>query len=217
MEKEITRLERQKKNQHRINVFLNDEYGFAVHEDIIVKYRLKKGKMISEQDLEELLLADEVKRAEYYGIRYLGIRPRTEMELIKHLHEKGFVDETIHQVCETFREKKYLDDHQFAHQWVMERMHLKPRGRNLLRFELNRKGVDSNIIDDALDEISFIEELEAAKKILLKKYPRPLFSNGMEMRNKIGPFLQRKGFSYEVISSVLEQLKESLIQSEDLY
>lgn len=61
MEKEITRLERQKKHPHRINVFLNDEYGFAIHEDIIVKYRLLKGKKISEADIEELLLADEKK------------------------------------------------------------------------------------------------------------------------------------------------------------
>lgn len=216
MEKEITRLERQKKNQHRINVFLNGEYGFAVHEDIIVKYRLIKGKMISEEDVEELLLADEVKRAEYYGIRFLGIRPRTQMELIKHLHDKGFTDETIHQVCKTFHEKNYLDDQQFAHQWVMERMHLKPRGKQLLRYELNRKGVDSHIIDEAMDEISFEEELEAAKKIVLKKYSRPIFATGMEMRNKIGPFLQRKGFTYDVIISVLEQLKDSLIQGSDM-
>lgn len=215
MEKEITRLERQKKNKHRINVFLNDEYAFAVHEDIIVKYRLIKGKMISDEDLEELLLADEVKRAEYYGIRYLGVRPRTEMELIKHLHDKGFTDETIHQVCDTFLEKNYLDDRQFAHQWVMERMYLKPRGRNLLRHELNKKGVKPEVIDGALDEISLKEEIEVAKKIVLKKYPHPSFTNGMEMRNKIGPFLQRKGFTYEVIVPVLEQLKKSLIQKRD--
>lgn len=137
------------------------------------------------------------------------------MEIKKYLHDKGFTEETIQQVCETFKEKHYLDDHLFARQWIQERIQLKPRGRHLLRYELQRKGVDTQIIDEVIDEISFIDEVEMAKKIALKKYSRPVFSSEMDMKNKVGPFLRRKGFTYEVIYSVLEQLKDSLIQIED--
>lgn len=209
---EITKLERQKKNPQRINVFLNDEYAFAVHEDIIVKYRLLKGKTLQWEDIEDLLLADEIKRAEWYGIRYLGIRPRTELEMKNHLLEKGFTEDIIEKVFQSFREKKYLDDRQYAQQWVNERMRLKPRGRNLLRMELSRKGVNPLFIEEALNEVGKGEEEEAALQILLKKYANHRFGSFTEMRNKIGPFMQRKGFTFEVIVSVLEKAKEELVE-----
>lgn len=215
-EKEITLLERQKKNRHRVNVFLNGEYAFAVHEDIIVKYRLLKGKTLHTEDVDQLLLADELKRAEWYGIRYLGIRPRTEEEIKKHLHEKGFTDEMIEKVRQSFREKKYLDDRQYARDWVLERMRLKPRGKNMLRYELIQKGVDPGYIDEALERVGGEEEVEAAVQIALKKYSCIRFASFPEMRKKVGPFLQRKGFSFEVVVVVFERIKEELIeQAED--
>ena len=36
-------VEKQKQGRYRYNIFLNEEFAFSVHEDILVKHRLIKG------------------------------------------------------------------------------------------------------------------------------------------------------------------------------
>jgi regulatory protein len=40
--KKITKIEYQKKNKERFNIYIDDEYGFAVDISILIKYSLKK-------------------------------------------------------------------------------------------------------------------------------------------------------------------------------
>lgn len=51
----ITKITRQKRNEERYNIFLNDEYAFSVDESVLVKYRLTKGMTIDEWTLGELI------------------------------------------------------------------------------------------------------------------------------------------------------------------
>ena len=59
----ITKITRQKRNEERYNIFLNDEYAFSVDESVLVKYRLTKGMTIDEWTLGELTYEDEIEKA----------------------------------------------------------------------------------------------------------------------------------------------------------
>ena len=43
----ITSIEKQKKSRFRYNIFLNEQFAFSVHEDMLVKHRLLKGQYIN--------------------------------------------------------------------------------------------------------------------------------------------------------------------------
>lgn len=204
----ITRLERQKRNKQRINVYINEEYAFALHEDVLIKYRLTKGAELNEADMRELLEAEERSRAEQYALRYIGHRPRTMEELRGYLHGKGFPDEVAVEIVARFVERKYLDDRLYAKQWIEERMRLKPRGRHLLQQELHHKGIDKRLIAEALNELDRDEEYEACLICARKKNARRTFVSHAEMRSKTGAFLQRKGFPLDTINRVLCDLSE---------
>ncbi|MCP1354095.1 RecX family transcriptional regulator [Aneurinibacillus migulanus] len=203
----ITRLERQKKNKHRINVYLNDEYAFAIHEDVLVKYRLNKGRELDEADMKELLEAEEKSRAVQYGLNYISHRPRTAEEVRKYLMTKGFPNPAVEEAVAGFIERKYIDDKEYARLWVEERLRLKPRGRHLLRQELQARGIGPDDIEAALEGIGQEEEETACLELARKKYARRHFDSFQEMRNKVGPFLQRKGFSHDMIKKTIEKLK----------
>lgn len=209
----ITRLERQKRNKQRINVYINEEYAFALHEDVLIKYRLTKGAELDETDMRELLEAEERSRAEQYALRHIGFRPRTTEEVRQYLLGKGFPNEVAAEIIARFVKRKYLDDRLYARQWIEERMRLKPRGSRLLRQELQHKGVDSRLIEEALNELDRDEEYEACLACARKKCAHRTFTSYTEMRDKTGPFLQRKGFSLETINRVLRQLYEEIHES----
>ena len=51
------------------------------------------------------------------------------------------------------REKKYVDDKEFAVQWIEIRGESKPRGKNLFLFELRKKGIPADVIEAAIENI----------------------------------------------------------------
>lgn len=204
----ITSVEQQQKNKHRYNVYIDGEYSFAVHADVLIKYRLLKGREINPQELEEILIAEELNRAKQVALNYLSYRPRTVEELRNHLLGKGFEGDHCHEVTSQMQKLGYLNDREYAKQWIQERKNARPRGKYLLRQELLRRGIDKEIADDVIDqELTSDEAMQMIKTLVDKKYRNAHFSDFYELKMKMIPFLQRKGFSFELILAVLEKIK----------
>ena len=56
--KVITKIGRQKNNPERYNIYLNDEYAFAVDESTLIKFGLMKGKTLEQFDIDEIAYED---------------------------------------------------------------------------------------------------------------------------------------------------------------
>ncbi|MER2172951.1 MAG: hypothetical protein ABS938_20245, partial [Psychrobacillus psychrodurans] len=46
----ITKIARQKNNNERYNLYLDEKYAFSLDEAVLIKYQLSKGKVIEELD-----------------------------------------------------------------------------------------------------------------------------------------------------------------------
>jgi regulatory protein len=99
-----------------------------------------------------------------------------------------------------------LDDEAFARYWVEQREAFKPRSHLALRQELQQKGVDRAIIEAALRDV---DQTAAAQQAAAKQARRYTHLTEDEFRNKLGGFLQRRGFHYEIIKQVIDELWEA--------
>ena len=92
-------------------------------------------------------------------------------------------------------ERKQLSDERYA----AERAHSMARkyGAARIRQDLKAKGVDGQLIE----RISSAGDLERARAILTRKYHVPAASR--EERAKRMRFLQSRGFSFDIIRSLL--------------
>ncbi len=210
----ITAIEKQKHHASRFNVYIDGEYAFSVHEDVLVKYRLLKGREIDGDEMREILQYEEENRARQYALKYLSYRPRTRHELIQHLLHKGFTEEICKQTANWCNEHGYVDDERYAFQWVEERMRLRPRGRYLLQQELLKRGIPALYVERALRQIPADSEEEAACELVEKKFIRQTYQQKDvdvdKVMGKAGAFLQRKGFTSEVIRRTLHKLRQAL-------
>ena len=208
----ISSIERQK-NRPRYNVYINDEYAFAIHEDILVKFKIRKGLEFDDEDIQDVLKAEERHRAEQVALRYLGFKPRTATQIRDYLAKKGFESGDIEQVIQLFTDKKYINDEDYAKQWVDERKRMRPRGRYLLKQELISRGVEENLIEEVINKhLSHNEEIALMTQLIKKKYKVQSFPNAFEMKKKMVPYLQRKGFSIELILTTLYKVGDEFIQ-----
>lgn len=196
----ITTLALQKRDKERVNVFIDGQFAFAV--TAIVATRLRKGQYLSDEEIETLKQGDERDKAYQRALRFLGIRPRSQVEIERYLTEKGYATEVIEVVVNRLVEQQYLDDEAFARFWLENREQFKPRGERALRFELRQKGIADNVIDKVIVDLDEDGMAWAAVESKLQRWqnlPEP------ELRKKITGFLARRGFGYEVINTVFRR------------
>jgi regulatory protein len=210
----ITKVERQKGNKHRYNIFLDEEYAFSVHEDIMVKHRLIKGESVEKARIETIVRDDERHQAYLEGIRYIGRRPRSQKEVKVHLKEKGYEPEQIDEVVDRLQSERYLDDGSFAKLWTEHRIISQRKGRRWVEMELTQKGVDDGDIAAAFREIDPEEEFTAAMELGMKKW-RITGGEGLERKRKVMAFLLRRGYSNDLVNRVIRKLSQGQMDYSD--
>jgi regulatory protein len=123
---------------------------------------------------------------------------------VQRLRKHGYPDPAIDAALERLERAGFVDDEAFAEYWVRNREQFRPRGRYALRQELRQKGVESEVIEAALQEL---DESDSAYRAAVQ---RAGSWSGLDERSafrKCSSFLQRRGFGYDVIREVWARIQ----------
>jgi regulatory protein len=201
----ITSVEKQKKSRYRYNIFLNEQFAFSVHEDMLVKHRLLKGEYVNAARIEEIIAEDEYHKAYMDALRFVGHRPRSRKEIEARLKEKGHDEDAVSRTIQKLLEQKIIDDEQFASMWTEHRLFSQKKGRRWVQQELQQKGLSKEHIQEALANVDEEAELEAAYDTAKKKW---LSTKGepYERKHKLAAFMLRRGYSNTMVNSVIKRV-----------
>lgn len=89
--KKITKITRQKNNDERYNIFLDEEYAFAVDEAVLIQFELKKGKVLDEFDIGDITYEEEIRKAFNKALQFLSFQMRSEHEVKEKLLAQALV------------------------------------------------------------------------------------------------------------------------------
>jgi regulatory protein len=122
--------------------------------------------------------AQVVRRAKQQAYRLLAYRNQTSSELRDRLQRRGYTVAIIDEVLRQLASDGYLDDRKLALEWARYRLQAKPLGRRRLAWELRRRGVASESVEEVLrevyqefDEVALAEQA-ARKRLGSKELPR---------------------------------------------
>ncbi len=198
MENKVTRLEVQKKDRHRVNVFLDDKYAFSL--DIMMAATLRLGQTLSEDKINELKVEGEYSLALNSAILFLGYRARSIKEMEAYISvKKKYSQYTTNRVIEKLVKEKYLDDDGFARMWIENRVKFNPKGARALFYELRNKGVEDAVIEDALLDY---DDNKAAWSAVQKKILLWEKLESKKFQKKLYTFLSSRGFDYETTKDI---------------
>jgi regulatory protein len=203
MEKTITNLETQKKNPNRINVYLDDEFAFGVSR--FVGLGLKLGEKIDDSKVENLLESDVREKALQKAMRFINYRSRTAFEVKIKLIGLGFDNDLVDSILSELIEKEYINDREFAENWVSSRCYSKPRSHRMVQYELRKKSIAEPFIQEALESMPSDEEL--AIKLGKKYLNRFLKLDDKEYSKKMTGILARRAFPFSVVHAAIIKLK----------
>lgn len=201
----VTAVEAAKRGKGRLRIYLNGSFAFSLEKEVVQQHGLHPGQSLSDRELGELRQADLHHRCLGAALRLLSYRPRSEVEMKQRLglrFEADIIDGVIGQL----KERRMLDDAAFARFWKEDREAFRPRSRVLLEQELRRKGVDSEVVSQAL---MGVDDEELAHRAAQKK-GRNLERDYDVFRRKLGAYLVRRGFSYEVTNRTVQRVWREL-------
>ncbi len=194
----------------QVNIFLDGKFAFSLEAEVAAKEGLKVEQVLSAEQIETLAKSDHFHRCFNAAARYLSYRPRSEPELRERLHQRGFDGDSVEAVITRLKEQGLVDDIAFAQFWKDNRESFSPRSQWLTKLELRRKGIADTIIAQVVDAI---DDEDSAYRAALKKARILSPSDYQSFRRRLGEYLRRRGFSYEVINHTTERLWQEQVSN----
>lgn len=149
--------------------------------------------------------ADPEQVARTILLRRLDSAPRTRHELRDLLLSRGIPEETVERVLDRFCDVGLINDAEYARMWVDARHRTRGSTRAVLRQELRRKGVDAELIEEALEQIDTEGERDRARELVrVKARGLTRLDSAARTRRLVG-MLQRRGYSAGVAFSVVRE------------
>lgn len=135
----------------------------------------------------------------------MKFRLRSEKEVRERLRRKKFSPEIIENTVSFLKEKRFIDDNDFARAWIRSRIK-RPLGIRRLKLELGAKGVDKALIDAQIDELKGdYNEEEVVRKIARERLSRSKGIDRQKAKKRVYAYLLRRGFSPEAIIEALNK------------
>lgn len=207
----ITSLQPQIKHTDRFNIFVDDTFLMGANAMVVLKMGLRVGQELSSEQLATLQQEETIQQAVDRALNFLSFRPRSREEIRRYLRKKETPLNLIDTVLERLDRLDLVNDQAFAEFWIESRERFNPRGAQALKNELRQKGVQRDVVDELVSNEQDDERAMIAgrkKALTLARQPGIDFKT---FRTRLGPFLQRRGFNYEVSIRTVRTLWEEIM------
>lgn len=201
----ITKIEVQKKNQDRVNIYVNNEFFIAIYTELVYRFGLKKGIDIDEDKLKSLLKDEMYIKAKNKALNILSKSDQSEKKIREKL-SYDFEESIIDKVIIFLKNNNFINDDILAQKIVNTNINLNKCGINKIKQNLYIKGINKNSIDEALSDVNYNIEFENAMYLAKKRYDRIKNEDNRKIYQKISQHLAYKGFNYDIIKRVLNKI-----------
>ncbi len=200
----ILKIEFQDRENHFKIILDNDKILYASYE-LYNDLSLQVNKELSNSEME-ILLKYETDKVLFSKINnFISYRIRSEKEVRDRLLKENVNEDQLNEIISKYKDEKIIDDNYFAKIFFDNKAKYNNWSIRKIEYELKLKGISTEIINtlkyDYLDL-----EFENAKNIVDKKiYNWNKKYDKFKLKNKIYSFLSQKGFSYDVINTIVEE------------
>jgi Uncharacterized protein conserved in bacteria len=202
----ITKIELQKRNKDRVNVYVNEEFSFACSAELTYTCSLSKDKEIDIDIIKEIINKDNFIKCKSYALKIIERTYKTERQTFDKLAQKEYDEKIINKTIDFLKEYKFIDDVKYTEAYIKDK--LKSQGKNRIKYALINKGISETLIKEKLSCLDSNIEEDAALKLAEKKY-RLLIKNESDNRKiykKLGDYLVRNGYNLDIVQNILNNI-----------
>ena len=192
----ITEISAQKRNQNRVNIYVDGEFFIGAEAIAVLENRLKVGMEVTEDELKKMCMDSDRTSAFNKALRYIGQKPCTLKRISEYLKEKGYEECTITEVVGMLKEYEYVNDEEYVRTYIDH--YASKYGKKRLAQKLQSKGAEKAEIEKAMETVGSQQDAACAA---VEKY---LKSRNFDYK-KITAYLSYRGFDWEEISYAVKK------------
>lgn len=202
----ITKIEIQKRNKERVNLFLDGEYAFSISTELVYKEGLKTKDEIDSDKLKIIADHESQIRCKNSALRIIEKSCKTEKEVRDKLILKGYEDNSINKSIEFLKEYNFINDSNYTKAFIRDK--LKSQGSQKIKYTLIQKGISKENIDEELSNLNKESEKSTALNLAKKKFDiiKKKESDNYKISGKLYRYLISKGYEYDVTSEVVKEI-----------
>ena len=193
----ITSTEERKKSLTAL--YIDGEYAVSVDTMTFLSTGKKVGSEITDEELYELIETSKYNRAKEKALYLIEYRSRTKRELYDKLIVL-FGESATKRAIKRLEELGLIDDEKDAREYAEVLLDKKGLSRQRAEFELMKKGIDKDVIEEILDELE-PEPVEQIRKLLQTKFARRL-SNEKDLAKTVNA-LKAMGYRWSDINEAI--------------
>ena len=203
----ITRIETLPRMRRRLVVYVDGERLGVIAAALAREKGLSEGAALSDQDWQQLMEA-EISPAFDLSLYYLGLRARTRHEMEAYLKRRQYAPQVIAAVMDKLKDYGFVDDGELS-QRAVDSLSRQRLGRGAIERKLRQRGVDKELVREALDAYRPEDESENARQLAATLWERYREAEPRKRWQKTTAALARRGFSWDSIQSAMEGLSSS--------
>lgn len=202
----ITKIEQCKRNKERVNIYIDEEFAFAIYMELVYRFGLKVNEEVDKEKLIEIAKVENLSKCKDSALKTIERSYKTEKEIRDKLLNKEFDEETVEKTINFLKEYTFIDDLKFTKMYVKDR--IRTQGRNKIKYALIQKGVNKYLVDEVLEELDRNDEEERALLICEKKYLSicKREDDDFKIKNKLIRYMLGRGYEYEVARNVVSKI-----------
>ena len=191
----VTKIEVQKNNKNKVNIFCDGQYLFALHTETLLKNHITQNSEITEVQIEKLTQEDNLVKATEEATKYVSKGLKSRKQIRDFLIKKQYNLDIINSVIEKLAEYNLIDDNAYIQAFIHDH---NQYGQQKLKQMLLQKGFSKQKLDEVFS--NFEVDLDNLKKLADKylKNKERTYENIIKCKK----YLLSKGFSYEDINSL---------------
>lgn len=202
---QVTEVKKSERKKGRFLVKLDGGDVLRVTEDELLRFGLRAGLELGEEELEALRASARTSSAKAAAAHIIGSRALSKKELTRRLVKKGNEASDAQAAADWLEDIGAVDDAGYAAALVRH-YGGKGYGPARVREELRRRGVDRELWDAALEEMP--EPAEILDQLIQKKCRGEL--SGPKDKKRVGDMLLRRGFAWSDVKAAMGRYTEML-------
>jgi regulatory protein len=150
---------------------------------------------------------ERLKKAKSYIARYCAIGERSPWQISTKLEKIGLNPTEITRILDMLRAEDFLNERRFACAFANDKLQFNSWGKKKIKIELRRHQVETDLIEEALGQISKELYAEKISQVLKSKLKQLSSEDDLRIKKKkMIAYAMQKGFDFEPVQQETDRL-----------
>lgn len=137
---------------------------------------------------------------------YCAYQERSVLEVKQKLKTLGANQLQVSQIVDELIDEGFIDEVRFAHVYAKGKFRQNKWGKLKIAYALQQKGINKNLIEEAIDGIDEKIYLDTVRTLVEKKNSEIKDDDPWVRKNKIAQSVTLKGFEAELVLAVINDV-----------